>query len=100
MSRRAIGIYREPEFSPGKVTADAAIMDASLRELARDGWECTALDSAAFCALDNARADVILAMCQSDGRLGRPQYVTVAAYVWHRANSASRILNRSAISAS
>jgi len=28
MSYRALGIYREPEFSPGKVEADAAILDA------------------------------------------------------------------------
>ena len=30
MSYRALGIYREPEFSPGKVEADAAILDATL----------------------------------------------------------------------
>ena len=30
---RALGIYREPEFSPGKVEADAAILDATMAEL-------------------------------------------------------------------
>ena len=30
MKVRAIGIYREAQFSPGKVDADAAILDAVL----------------------------------------------------------------------
>ena len=38
MSNRALGIYREPEFSPGKVEADAAILDAvAVRAEARRG---------------------------------------------------------------
>ncbi len=43
MKRRAIGIYREVEFSPGKVEADAAILDAVLAELAAHGIETEAL---------------------------------------------------------
>ncbi len=42
---RALGIYREPEFSPGKVEADAAILDATMAELKREGVEIQTLDS-------------------------------------------------------
>ena len=45
MSYRALGIYREPEFSPGKVEADAAILDAVLSELKREGVETQAMDA-------------------------------------------------------
>ena len=70
MKRRAIGIYREVEFSPGKVEADAAILDAVLAELAahrnRDrGLRCE--DFSASTAV--ADAEIILAMCQSEGAL-------------------------------
>ena len=45
MTYRALGIYREPEFSPGKVEADAAILDAVLAELAREGFHTSAIDA-------------------------------------------------------
>ena len=50
MKRRAIGVYRETEFSPGKVEADAAILDAVLAELAAHGIETSAVDARTFAA--------------------------------------------------
>ena len=43
---RALGVYREPEFSPGKVEHDAAILDAVLAELKRHGVEISAISAA------------------------------------------------------
>ncbi len=71
MSYRAIGIYREPEYSPGKVEADAAILDASLAELAREGVETEALSPTEFLDRHEIQADLVLAMCQSEGALRR-----------------------------
>ena len=72
MNYRALGIYREPEFSPGKVEADAAIMDATLLELKREGVEiAAAVDAASFANAAPARADIILPMCQGARALKR-----------------------------
>jgi glutathione synthase/RimK-type ligase-like ATP-grasp enzyme len=72
MSYRALGIYREPEFSPGKVEADAAIMDATLLELKREGVEiAAAIDAASFATAAPAHADIILPMCQGARALKR-----------------------------
>ncbi len=78
MSYRALGIYREPEFSPGKVEADAAIMDATLLELKREGVEIQAIDAVSFgnaapagAEIMFARPDIILAMCQGARALKR-----------------------------
>jgi glutathione synthase/RimK-type ligase-like ATP-grasp enzyme len=71
MSYRAIGIYREPEFSPGKVAADAAILDAAMTELAREGVETLTLDAHAFAAAPPASADLVFAMCQGANALKR-----------------------------
>ncbi len=71
MSYRAIGIYREPEFSPGKVEADAAILNAALAELAREGIEIEALTPTQFLDRNEIRADLVLAMCQSEAALRR-----------------------------
>src|SRR5260370_17670726 len=78
MSYRALGIYREPEFSPGKVEADAAILDATLLELKREGVEVNAIDAVAFGAATRAaadpnlaRPDLILPMCQGARALNR-----------------------------
>lgn len=73
MKRRALGVYREPQFSPGKVDADAAILDAVLDELAHHGMETAAVDAERFAASDRAEfgADLILAMCQSERALRR-----------------------------
>src|SRR5262249_40823003 len=72
MSYYAIGVYREPEFSPGKVDADAAIMNAALAELAREGVETTAMDARTFAEADHhPRAALVLAMCPSGAALKR-----------------------------
>ena len=71
MSHRAIGIYREPEFSPGKVAADAAILDAVMAELAREGVETFTLDARAFAASPPPPADLVFAMCQGADALKR-----------------------------
>lgn len=72
MKSRAIGIYREPEFSPGKVEADAAILDTVLVELASHGIETAALDAQTFAAgAAPVDAEIILAMCQGERALRR-----------------------------
>jgi hypothetical protein len=66
---QALGIYREPQFSPGKVEADAAILDAVLAALAQNGFETasTAADRLLNCA--GAAPDLVLAMCQGTDAL-------------------------------
>jgi hypothetical protein len=71
MSNRALGIYREPEFSPGKVEADAAILDAVLSELKREGVEIQAMDAVSFASGAPVRADLVLPMCQGPRALER-----------------------------
>src|ERR1700720_2131128 len=71
MSYRALGIYREPEFSPGKVEADAAILDAVLSELKREGVEVQAIDAVASPSAPPQRPDLILPMCQGARALKR-----------------------------
>jgi hypothetical protein len=71
MSYRALGIYREPEYSPGKVEADAAILDAVLGELKREGIETEAMDAVSFGNGAPVRADLVLPMCQGDLALRR-----------------------------
>jgi glutathione synthase/RimK-type ligase-like ATP-grasp enzyme len=72
MKRRAIGVYREPEFSPGKVEADAAILNGVMAELASHGIETVAVDAHTFAAgTEPVDAEIILAMCQSERALRR-----------------------------
>jgi hypothetical protein len=71
MSYRALGIYREPEFSPGKVDDDARILDAALAELAREGVQIAAIRAADFAANSAEPADLLLAMCQGERALRR-----------------------------
>ena len=71
MSNRAIGIYREPEFSPGKVAADAAILEESLAELCREGLATRAMTPSEFLDQHEVSADLVLAMCQSESALRR-----------------------------
>ncbi len=71
MAYRALGVYREPEFSPGKIDADAAILDATLAELKREGVEVESIDAASFGAGSATRADLILPMCQGGRALKR-----------------------------
>jgi glutathione synthase/RimK-type ligase-like ATP-grasp enzyme len=72
MKRRAIGVYREVEFSPGKVEVDAAILDAVLAELASHGIETAAFDAKTFATgAAISEAEIVLAMCQSESALRR-----------------------------
>lgn len=71
MAIRAVGIYREPEFSPGKVEADAAIIDAVLAELRGEGVQTAAIEASRFVAGEVPGAPLILAMCQGERALGR-----------------------------
>jgi glutathione synthase/RimK-type ligase-like ATP-grasp enzyme len=59
-----LGIYRERIFSPGKIEDDAAIMDATLEELSRMGWEVHALDADSIGA-PPSRPENVLSMAQS-----------------------------------
>jgi hypothetical protein len=68
---RALGVYREPEFSPGKVEHDAAILDSVMAELKRHGVEISAVGAARFVDDSPLGADLVLAMCQGERALGR-----------------------------
>ncbi|MGH7925510.1 MAG: hypothetical protein ACREQH_13065 [Candidatus Binatus sp.] len=91
MSYRALGIYREPEFSPGKVEADAAILDATLAELKREGVAIRAMDAVSFAAGAAPGADLVLAMCQGPRALKRLAEVEQAGAI--AINSALSIRN-------
>ncbi len=91
MSYRALGIYREPEFSPGKVEADAAILDATLSELEREGVEIETIDAVSFATAAAIRADVVLPMCQGPRALKRLAEVEQAGAI--AINSALSIRN-------
>ncbi|HEV3111809.1 MAG TPA: hypothetical protein VGY99_15085 [Candidatus Binataceae bacterium] len=68
---RAVGVYREREFSPGKVGADAAILDAVLAHLAAQGVVTSAVTAANFIHGQVPDCELILAMCQSEPALER-----------------------------
>ncbi len=68
---RARGVYREAEFSPGKVEHDTAILDAVLAELKRHGLEVSAISAARFVDDAPTGTDLVLAMCQGERALGR-----------------------------
>jgi len=91
MTNRALGIYREPEFSPGKVEADAAILDAVLSELKREGVEIQAMDAVSFASGAPSRADLVLPMCQGPRALERLAEVEQAGAI--AINSALSIRN-------
>lgn len=92
MKRRALGIYREPQFSPGKVEADAAILDSVLSELAAHGLETVTLDAQSFAAgAPTDAAEIVLAMCQGSDALKRLAEVESAGAV--AVNSALAIRN-------
>jgi hypothetical protein len=71
MTHRALGIYREPEFSPGKVEADAAILNATMAELKCEGVEIQTVDAISFASGPPIRADLVLPMCQGPRALKR-----------------------------
>ena len=60
-----LGIYREQMFSPGKIEDDAAIMDATVEELSRLGWEIRTLRAESISTLA-PRSEKVLSMAQSD----------------------------------
>lgn len=68
---RVLGIYREAEFSPGKVADDAAILDAVLGNLAAGSFATTAMDSERFITAAHPDYSLVLAMCQSERALAR-----------------------------
>lgn len=68
---RALGIYRESEFSPGKVNADAAILDAVMAALRRRGIVAATMGPEEFVAAPIPEYDLVLAMCQSEAALAR-----------------------------
>lgn len=70
MNLTVLGVYREAEFSPGKVADDAAIIDAALAELERAGADVKAMTAEKFVATAPHHAGVVLAMCQSHQALG------------------------------
>lgn len=72
---RALGIYREAQFSPGKVEADAAILKRALAALAAAGVETAALSPERSAEQNESRSapppDLVLAMCQGERQLER-----------------------------
>lgn len=71
MSWQALGIYRENPFSPGKVAADRAIMDAVLAHLRSMGARTVALEADTFVSAPLPDAQLVLAMCQGAEALQR-----------------------------
>jgi hypothetical protein len=60
-----LGIYREQIFSPGKIEDDAAIMDATVEELSRRGWQARTLRAESISS-SFPRPENVLSMAQSD----------------------------------
>ncbi len=60
-----LGIYREQVFSPGKIEDDAAIMEATLEELSRKGWEVRGLRAESLTG-SVSRPEHVLSMAQSN----------------------------------
>ena len=75
MNLRVLGIYREAEFSPGKVVADRAIMDAVLAHLRATGAETETLAGETLAGetfaagSPSGKYHVVLAMCQGSAAL-------------------------------
>ena len=71
MNLHVVGVYREPEFSPGKVAADAAILDQVLAQLRAEGARTRAMTAARFCAEPPDNVALVIAMCQGAPALSR-----------------------------
>ena len=69
MSIRVLGVYRETEFSPGKVEADAAILDCVLDHLRARDIEVLTLEPDRFVEDTPDKFDLVLAMCQAERTL-------------------------------
>ncbi|MBF6567305.1 MAG: hypothetical protein IVW54_00345 [Candidatus Binataceae bacterium] len=68
---RVLGIYRESQFSPGKVDADAAILDAVLAALREKKLESSTVMAERIDSHFDAKANLVLAMCQGEHALER-----------------------------
>jgi hypothetical protein len=64
MNLRVVGVYREAEFSPGKIGADRAILDQVLTRLRHEGARTEATTAARFSAAPPADVGLVIAMCQ------------------------------------
>src|SRR3984957_9593280 len=71
MKIQVMGVYREAEHSPGKVEADAAILDAVIDQLRASGAETISIDAARFVAGGFSTPHLVLAMCQGERGLAR-----------------------------
>ncbi|MGH7916479.1 MAG: hypothetical protein ACREQE_03345, partial [Candidatus Binataceae bacterium] len=71
MISRVLGVYREAEFSPDKVEADAAILDAVLKQLQRAGASVDAIKPERFITDTLPNAHLVLVMCQGAPALSR-----------------------------
>jgi hypothetical protein len=66
-----MGVYREQEFSPGKIGPDAAILDRVLDRLAAEGAVTSAMSAAELIESPTSDCDLVLAMCQSQPAIER-----------------------------
>jgi hypothetical protein len=71
MNLRIVGVYREPEFSPGKMAADAAILDEVLEHLRVAGASIEATTAGSFSVDPPHNVDLVLAMCQGPEALSQ-----------------------------
>jgi glutathione synthase/RimK-type ligase-like ATP-grasp enzyme len=71
MNIQVMGVYREAEYSPGKVEADAAILDAVIDQLRDSGAETISIDAARFVDGGFMTPHLVLAMCQGEAGLAR-----------------------------
>jgi glutathione synthase/RimK-type ligase-like ATP-grasp enzyme len=71
MKIQVMGVYREQEYSPGKVEADAAILDAVVGQLRDLGATTTTIDAARFAGGEFSPPHLVLAMCQGEHGLAR-----------------------------
>jgi glutathione synthase/RimK-type ligase-like ATP-grasp enzyme len=71
MSFRTIGVYREPEFSPGKIEADAAILNQVLMLLRDQGAHTEAMTAERFSRESLDDVALVIAMCQGAPALSR-----------------------------
>jgi glutathione synthase/RimK-type ligase-like ATP-grasp enzyme len=62
-----LGVYRERIFSPGKIQEDAGILEATLAELSRSGYETSAAEAGNL--ERSKRPACVLSMAQSDSAL-------------------------------
>jgi glutathione synthase/RimK-type ligase-like ATP-grasp enzyme len=81
MKIQVMGVYREAEYSPGKVEADAAILDAVINQLRDSGAETTSVDAARFVSGGFPTPHLVLAMCQGEAGLARLSAVEEAGAV-------------------